>query len=77
MQITIWPASPGWKVERVSAEGDGGPEKRGTRRGKRRWLRSPPSFAQNMQQEGRRQLPQTPGTPVPVRPYVGGGQQRP
>lgn len=54
MQITIWPASPGWKVERVSAEGDGGPEKRGTRRGKRRWLRSSPSFAQNMQQEGKK-----------------------
>lgn len=39
---------------RVSAEGDGSPDKRGTPRGKRRWLRSPPSFIQDMQQEGKK-----------------------
>ena len=39
---------------RVSAEGDGSPEKRGTRHGTRRWLRSPPSFVQDGQQEGKK-----------------------
>lgn len=54
MQIAVQLASPRWEVEKVSAEGDGSPEKRGTRRGKRRWLRSPPSFfVQNMQQDGK------------------------
>ena len=53
MQIAVRLVSPWWEVEKVSAEGDGSPEKRGTRRGERRWLWSPPSFVQNMQQDGK------------------------
>ena len=45
--------APGGRWRESQLRGDRGP-KRGTRRGKRRWLRSPPSSAQNMQQEGKK-----------------------
>ena len=76
MQIAVRLVSPWWKMEKVSAEGDGSPEER--HKAWKEKVAVEPTKLRSEHAAGREgELPQTAGSPVPVRPHVEGGQQRP
>lgn len=77
MQIAIRLASPGWEVGESQLRGMGVQTREAHRVEREGGCGAHQASFRTCSRRGRSELLQTPGTPAPVRPYVGGGQHRP